>query len=414
MDLLEYQAKQLFHEVGIPILPSQTIKDSSELKGLQISYPVVLKSQVHAGGRGKVGGIRFAENTIDAIAAARAIFNLPISGEYPQVLMAEARYNTEQEFFLAVVLDYELQRPVLLGSINGGIDIEALLEKMQRVVVEDEFSPFYARRLTIKMGLKGDLIQSASIILKKMYRLFVEKDLDIIEINPLGVGADGEMMALDGKITINDYALERHPELLTLSASQERSPQIPNVPVDELLKPRLIEGFEGKGNIGIICNSVLLAQATWDLIVQAGGELACCLVVGVETLSRDLLALQMEQALAQAMEVKDLKVLLINVLGSAETTGAIGQAISDCWQPQSAPKLNEERKSRATGTIQSRQKRSRSSSSRPEDSQVELVVRLVGGDERNISQIELDSISLSYTDNLEQAVARTIAAAKSS
>jgi succinyl-CoA synthetase beta subunit len=92
MDLLEYQAKELFREVGIPVLPSQRIDRPTDLKALRIPYPVVLKSQVSVGNRGKAGGIRFVENTIDAIAAARTIFNLPISGEYPQVLLAEANY----------------------------------------------------------------------------------------------------------------------------------------------------------------------------------------------------------------------------------------------------------------------------------------------------------------------------------
>ncbi|HBQ98035.1 MAG TPA: ATPase, partial [Cyanobacteria bacterium UBA11691] len=101
MDLLEYQAKELFAEIGIPILPSQCINHPAELKGLRIPYPVVLKSQVRAGGRSKAGGVKFAENTIDAVAAAQAIANLPIMGDYPDVILAEAKYNADQEFYLA-------------------------------------------------------------------------------------------------------------------------------------------------------------------------------------------------------------------------------------------------------------------------------------------------------------------------
>ena len=415
MDLLEYQAKQLFSEVGIPVLPSQTVKDSRELKGLQISYPVVLKSQVHAGGRSKAGGIRFVENTIDAIASARAIFNLPISGEYPQVLMAETRYDTEQEFFLAVVLDYELQRPVLLGSVNGGVDIEALLAKMQRVVVEEEFSPFYARRLAIKMGLKGVLVQSISEILKKMYALFVEKDLDIVEINPLGVSADGKIMALDGKITANDYALARHPDLATLGVPQKaRSPQDNRGQKSPPLAPRWIEGIDGKGSIGVICNSVLLAQATWDLVVQEGEDLACCLIVGASVKRKVLppasLSEQMEQALAEAMKIKDLNVLFVNVIGSPQTIEAITQAIARHWQAQTA--ASEERKSRATAaSSKSRQKRSRASSNK-QVAQLQWVVRLVSSDQD--AKIESASLPVLWIDNLEQAVAKTISLAKSS
>ena len=120
MELLEYQAKKLFKMVGIPVLPSQTIRDPRKIKQLQIPYPVVLKSQVSSGGRGKAGGVRFVSNTIDAIAAARTIFNLSILGEYPEVILAEAHYNAVKELFLAVVLDYDRCCPVLWVQPLGG------------------------------------------------------------------------------------------------------------------------------------------------------------------------------------------------------------------------------------------------------------------------------------------------------
>ncbi|MFM6195677.1 MAG: ATP-grasp domain-containing protein [Planktothrix sp.] len=188
MDLFAYQAKELFQQIGIPILPSQTIHNTGELKRLQIPYPVVLKSQVRAGGRGKAGGVRFVENTIDAIAAATAIFHLPISGEYPEVVLAEARYDSQLEFFLAIVLDYQRQCPVLLGSSKGGIEVDTLLQYMEQVVLTEEFSLFHARRLAIKMGLKGELVPAVSDIIEKMYRLFTSKDgaipWGIIELIP--------------------------------------------------------------------------------------------------------------------------------------------------------------------------------------------------------------------------------------
>jgi len=189
MDLLEYQAKALFREIGIPVLPSQCIDHPRDLKQLDIPYPVVLKSQVPKGGRGRAGGIRTVENTIDAIATARAIFNLSILGKYPNVLLAESHYDAEQEFYLAVILDYTLRRPVLLGSCQGGIHVENVMAQMQRVAVEEDFSPFYARRLAFKMGLQGHLIESVSDIVQKMYQLLIQKDLDLVEINPLGVSA---------------------------------------------------------------------------------------------------------------------------------------------------------------------------------------------------------------------------------
>lgn len=214
MDLLEYQAKQLFTEVGIPVLPSQWISNAGDLKTLHIPYPVVLKSQVLASGRAKLGGVRFVENTIDAIAVAQSIFNLSIEGEYPQVILAESRYDAENEFFLGIMFDYTQQKPVLMGSSQGGINVENLLDNLEICVLDDDFSPFYARHLATQMGLSGDKIAPIANIIEKMYQLMIKYDLDIIEINPLGVNNSGEVMALDGKIRVNDHSLKRHPELL--------------------------------------------------------------------------------------------------------------------------------------------------------------------------------------------------------
>ncbi len=195
MDLLEYQVKEWFGNIGIPVLPSQRIDHPTDLKRLKIRYPIVLKSQVHAAERAKAGGVRIVETTIDAIAAAQNIFNLPIWGELPEVLLAESKYDAKQEFYLAVVLDTAVCRPVLLGCKEANIDWESAGKKMQYVVVEQEFSPFYARRLALKMGLQGTLMQSISTVVQKMYELFIQKDLDLVEINPLAISTSGQVMA---------------------------------------------------------------------------------------------------------------------------------------------------------------------------------------------------------------------------
>jgi succinyl-CoA synthetase beta subunit len=269
MDLLEYQAKELFREVGIPVLPSQRIDRPTDLKALRIPYPIVLKSQVSVGNRGKAGGIKFVENTIDAIAAARTIFNLPISGEYPKVLLAEAKYNTSQEFYLAIVIDRLACRPVLLGSTDGGMNINAILNQIHQVVVYDEFSSFYARRLALKMGLQGDLMLVVSEIIEKMYILMKSQDLDLVEINPLGIDRNGAVMALDGKISVNHYAVGRHPNL--------KPWQVVDVARNRLgtLSPL----FTSVGNISILCSGNGLALAMLDGIAQGGGQVAQCIVV---------------------------------------------------------------------------------------------------------------------------------------
>ncbi|WP_310485001.1 ATP-grasp domain-containing protein [Chamaesiphon sp. VAR_48_metabat_403] len=309
MDLLEYQAKELFREVGIPVLPSQRIDRPTDLKALRIPYPIVLKSQVSVGNRGKAGGIRFVENTIDAIAAARTIFNLPILGEYPQVLLAEAKYNTSQEFYLAIVIDRLACRPVLLGSTDGGMNINAILNQIQQVVVYEEFSSFYARRLALKMGLQGDLMLAVSEIVEKMYMLMRAQDLDLVEINPLGIDRNGAVMALDGKISVNHYAVGRHPNL--------KPWQVVDVARNRLgaLSPL----FTSVGNISILCSGNGLALAMLDGIAQGGGQVAQCIVVDPACRAEIQIALDRISTNShreRQPSTPDVDVLLVNFVGS--------------------------------------------------------------------------------------------------
>lgn len=328
MDIQEYQAKKLFREVGIPVLPSQTIDDPRQIKQLQIPYPVVLKSQVRAGNRGKAGGVRFVANTIDAIAAARGIFKLSILGEYPEIILAEAHYNTEKEFFLAVVLDYHLKRPVLLGSAYGGMNVESLLANLQQVEVEESFSLFYARRLTVKMGLSGSLIQSVSEIIAKMYRLFQEQDLDLIEINPLGVNSKNELMALDGKIKVNRQALARNPTIAALNLA-DKSDRPKNSASTPAVKLKWLDWQEQKGNIAIICNSEDLVLLTWDLISQQRGKPACGVVLENNNEPNAIAEYQqqLQKTLLKLPTIQTIKVVLINIWSTAAISNQIIETV---------------------------------------------------------------------------------------
>lgn len=416
MDLLEYQAKELFRQIGIPVLPSQRIDHPADLKRLEIPYPVVLKSQVPTGGRGRAGGIRFVENTIDAIAAARFIFNLPILGRYPQVLLAESRYDAERELYLAVILDYALGRPVLLGSPQGGIDVEAVMEQMQKVVVEQEFSSFYARRLALKMGLQGHLIESVSGIIHKMYQLFLQKDLDLVEINPLAINSKGEVMALDGKISANDSALGRHAELAALAASIPES--YPNRVSD-------LHWTDTEGNIGILCNDPCLAAATLDLVYQEKGKPARCLILDgyaswdVHTASSPVQ--QLQSALKQITEAKGIKVILINILSSATASEQVAQVIANYL----ASKCAEVSGFKAVEQVQiptgvtSRSHRAQNNSTHTLSKQPvslaqlpHFVIRIVGGQIDSAKEC-LATIPVHWIDNLDEAVAQAISLANS-
>lgn len=428
MDLLEYQAKELFREVGIPVLPSQRIDNARDLKGLQIPYPVVIKSQVRAGGRGRAGGVRFAENTIDAIAAARTIFNLAILGEYPQVLLAEAKYNADREFYLAVVLDYAQRRPVLLGSPQGGINVEAVMEHLQQVVVDQEFSPFYARRLALKMGVKGELIASVSEIIEKMYHLFVQKDLELVEINPLGISPTGEVMALDGKITANDAALGRHPDLALVGAKKDTQQDQKSLSWSQAASASndcKLNWLNREGNIGILCNGTGLMMATLDLLYEAGAKPANCLILGTNAewdATPHPGIEQLELSLEQVSEAKGVKVVLVNILGGATFCEKVTGVIAAYLQRKAGRTLNgddgrhiEDQKKRPPR----RDRRLGFPSNIPQ-----FVVRIIGGNSQTESVKEhsygeasereqLAAMPVHWEDNLDLAIAQTVSLAKS-
>jgi succinyl-CoA synthetase beta subunit len=331
MDLLEYQVKDWFGNIGIPVLPSQRIDHPTDLKRLKINYPIVLKSQVYGGGRSRVGGIRFVETTIDAIAAAQTIFNLSIFGELPEVLLAEAKYETDQEFYLAIVLDTAVCRPIILGCREANLDWESAGEKMQYVVVEQEFSPFYARRLALKMGLQGVLMQSVSAVVEKMYGLFVQKDLDLVEINPLAVSSTGQVMALNGNVRVNERAMARHPDIVSMATKMlDRQNGIirTNGSIGEW------DGVELHGKIGIMGNGAGSVMATLDLVANSGGKPGICLnlrhasATDMSTTFRG----RLEKGLKSLAADRSIQVILINLLGSIPQAAEVAEAIANFVQ----------------------------------------------------------------------------------
>ena len=322
MDLLEYQAKELFRSVGIPVLVSQRIERVQDLKQLTIPYPVVLKSQVYVGGRGRLGGIRFADNTIDAIAAAQMLFQLPLMGEIPKSLLAEAKFPTAQEFYLAVTLNRSLRRLVLLGSMQGGSQVRSAIEATHQVVVEGEFSAFYARRLALDMGLSGVLMTTVSAVIEKMYYLLVEKDLDLVEINPLGVGLMGDVMALDGKISVNDGALGRHPDLAELSPVSRLDLNYPLLTVQPTMHT--------DGVVGIICNGSGLTMATMDGFYHSGGKPKAFLNLGSETNHQwqtETLCDRLVQGLVAMAQQPGIQVILVNLVSGVVPGESIAEAL---------------------------------------------------------------------------------------
>lgn len=339
MDLLEYQAKELFSQVGIPVLPSQSISDPSELKHLHISYPIVLKSQVLASGRAKLGGVRFVENTIDAIAVAQSLFNLAIEGEYPQVILAESRYDVENEIFLGVMFDYVLKKPVLMGSSHGGIHLDSLLANLQTCVIEEEFLPFHARHLVMKMGLQARAIAPVTAIIEKMYDLFLSHDLDLIEINPLGLNNNTEVMALDGKIRVNDESLNRHPHLLKYLTTEQ-----------SLQKNYSALEINSEGDLVIISDSI--DQAIFALNHLQSQKKVTQSIYIVKKKNEEFWLKNIRFLLEDISQNKSLKKVIINHSNTDKFVNVLIQEIIKEHQSENHRQelLVEDRAERATGT----------------------------------------------------------------
>ncbi len=406
MDLLEYQAKQLFQQVGIPVLPSQSICNTSELKDLHIPYPIVLKSQVRASGRAKVGGVKFVENTIDAIAAAQTIFHLAIENEYPEVVLAEARYDVENELFLAIMLDYHLKKPVLLGSAAGGIDIETLLENLQTCVIDSEFSPFYARRLVKQMGFSGKTILSISKIIEKMYHLFASQDLEVIEINPLGINAKEEIMALDGKIRVNDEALARHPHLLELMGINppHNLSGDSDLTTIESIHPLTHFEIEKDSNLAIITKSVDSAIFTTNLIMEQKGKVNSCFIL--PSLSTDIFLNRFQDIINQIFENGKIETVLVNIPVDLDLNNYIIEALTKYYKknlPNNSLNITEERLERPTG-----KRLNVATSTQPHlvntSKKINWFLRIVNSDIITKRQEQINNCPIKINDNLAQAI----------
>jgi len=290
------------------------------------------------------------------------------------------------------------------------MDVEGSIDKMQQVAVDQEFSPFYARRLMLKMGLQGDLIQSVSTIVEKMYRLFVEKDLDLVEINPLGISPTGELMALDGKVTANDDALGRHPDLAALSGKKQSSglvgdrrspsaggdrrnsnskllhspPEFDPKPQSPISNGEPLQLIELDGNIGILCNGVGLTMATLDAVAHQGGKPANFVNMG--SLDRydgvNALRDRTDLGLELVAQDKSVKVILVNILGSASKSEEITAAVAGYL----------ERKARANRHIQ-------------------VVLRLVEIDADAVKK-RLGQLPVQLASTLDEAAAASVSSAK--
>ena len=332
MKIHEYQASQLLADYGVPVPRGEVASTADEARRIaaDIGGRVVVKAQIHAGGRGKGGGVKLADLPDDAAEAAsgmlgRALVTPQTSPEgivVRQVMVAEAT-DIARELYLAIVVDGEVGVPVAMASTEGGVEIEVVAETNPEKIVQVAgdpiigLTPYRARALARQLDLPANLVRPAADLIGRLYRLFVEKDCTLVEINPLVITSDGQLVALDAKINLEDDALFRHPELSGLHDSEQDDPEELRAAQAGLSYVKL----EG-GRVGCMVNGAGLAMATMDITRWAGAEPANFLDVGGSA---------SEDAIAEAFRIivsdPEVEVVLVNLFGGILRTDAAARGI---------------------------------------------------------------------------------------
>ena len=332
MNLHEYQAKKLFKDYGIPVLNSQiaTTPDEAVEAAKQLGGDVwVVKAQVHAGGRGKVGGVKLAK-TLDEVKAHAAgmIGNKLVTKQTGEaglpinMVLVESGCDIANELYLSVVVDRAQQRVSIIASSEGGMDIEEVAENQPDKIVTISVDPvvgmmpYQCRQVAFALGLGTELIKPLSKVLSGIYSLFVDKDASLIEINPLIVTGGGEMIALDAKFNIDDNALYRHPPLVEM-----RDPTQENALEVEAAKHEL-NYISLSGNIGCMVNGAGLAMATMDLIKLHGGDPANFLDVGGGATAE-----RVAEAFKLILSDSKVQAILVNIFGGIVRCDLIAEGI---------------------------------------------------------------------------------------
>ncbi len=267
MKLFEFMAKDIFREYGISVPRGKVARSPEEaaLAARDIG-PVVIKSQILSGGRGKAGGIKFADTPEEAALAAKEILGLNLKGYIVDTVLIEEKLNIEQELYLAITIDKAARSPILIASAYGGMDIEDLSEDKlikRSIDVSLGIKPYLARDLARRLGLSGDLAEQASDAIISLYRLFCDKDAELAEINPLVI-SEGRILAADGKLTIDDEALFRLDQAV---------PRVEERTERERKAAELgISYVELDGNIAVMANGAGITMATLDILQHFGGR----------------------------------------------------------------------------------------------------------------------------------------------
>ncbi len=332
MNLHEYQAKALFAEYGMPVPNNIVAATPAEAKaGAEklSTDKVVVKAQVHAGGRGKAGGVKLVDTPQEAADFAESLLGKQLvtiqtdaNGQPINTVLIEETSNIESELYLGMVIDRASQRVVVMASTEGGMDIETVAHETPEKILKAQINPlvgvmpYQCRELAFGLGLKGKQIKQFGALLTGLVKLFVEKDLALVEINPLVITKEEDLICLDGKINIDGNAMYRHPDLDKLrDKSQEDERELRASEWD-------LNYVALEGNIGCMVNGAGLAMATMDIIKLKGGQPANFLDVGGGATKE-----RVAEALKIILSDPDVKGILVNIFGGIVRCDLIADGI---------------------------------------------------------------------------------------
>ena len=332
MNLHEYQAKQLFAQYHIPVPKGEIISNAAEAIPVSESLSTtnkVIKAQVHAGGRGKAGGVKIVSSKPDIQAAAQGLlgtrlvtYQTDAQGQPVNQVLIEETCDIDKELYLGAVVDRACQRIVFMASTEGGVDIEKIAEetpeKILKIIVDPLVGvmPYQARELAFGLALNKNQVKQFTQIVTALGKLFVERDLSLLEVNPLVITKGGDLLCLDGKINIDDNALYRQPELRAMrDPSQEDERE--NRAHDWELNYIALDG-----DIGCMVNGAGLAMATMDLVKLHGGEPANFLDVGGGATKE-----RVTEAFKIILSDEKVKGVLVNIFGGIVRCDLIAEGV---------------------------------------------------------------------------------------
>lgn len=328
MDLFEYQARDLFEAHQIPVLAGAvaTTPDQAQAAAAKMGGKVVVKAQVKVGGRGKAGGVKLAENADDAKIKAAAILGMDIKGHTVNKVMIAQAAPIESEYYLAILLDRANRNFLVMASVAGGMEIEEVAhktpEKLAKVGINPNIGIDKAKALEIAKGgqFPADVIEQVADVLVKLWQAFIKEDATLMEINPLVKTSDGKVIALDGKVTLDDNSTFRHPEHEQLVDHASTNP------LEKLAKEKDLNYVKLEGQVGIIGNGAGLVMSTLDVVAYAGEK------YGVKPANfLDIGGGASAEVMANGLSIilgdSDVKSVFVNVFGGITACDAVANGI---------------------------------------------------------------------------------------